>query len=367
MNSPALIEELNNAVIHGTAERRAELLRRITDLFVFGSADYSDDQIELFDDVFVSIAATIELSARAALANQLAKMPRAPSIISRNLASDDEIDVAGPLLEHSQRLDNDILVSTAQSKSQQHLLAISRRSLLDEAVTDVLVERGDNTVVLSTVINQGAKFSDAGYVTLVKRSEGDDELTTCVGLRRDIPRHHLLKLLVKASHAVRVKLDAVNPQMSDTIQNAVAEAASRIQEHTSVASRDYVAALAHVESLRTAGHFGEADVAGFAEADKFEETTAALAVLCDLPVEAVERAMVQDRPETSLIIAKAIGMSWPTVKSILRMRVGERGISTQEIEQCLGTFSRLKSETARQVIAFQRKRSRNTLLDQTDA
>lgn len=362
MNSLALIEELNDAFVHGTAERRAELLHRITDLFVFGAADYSDDQIELFDDVFVRIAATIELSARTALADALAKIPRAPTMISRNLAADDEIAVAGPMLEQSERLDNEVLVASARNKSQRHLLAISRRNVLDEAVTDVLIERGDKPVVLSTAINMGAKFSDAGYTKLVKRSEGDDELTTCVGLRRDIPRHHLLKLLVKASHAVRVKLDAVDPLMSDMIQIAVAEAASRIQAKSSIASRDYAEAQEQIESLRASGRLGEADVAGFAAANKFEETTAALAALCDLPIEAVERAMVQDRPETSLIIAKAIGVSWPTAKTILRMRAGERGISTREIEQCLGTFSRLKPETARQVIAFQRKRSRDSLI-----
>src|SRR5664279_3628400 len=159
MNFTALIEELDDAVVRGSPERRAEILRRVTDVFVVGSPAYSANQIELFDDVFVRIVASIEVSARAALANRLAKAPRAPATISRMLASANEIDVAGPVLEQSQRLDNDILVATARSKSQQHLLAISRRSSLDEAVTDVLVERGDKPVVLSTVKNPAARYS----------------------------------------------------------------------------------------------------------------------------------------------------------------------------------------------------------------
>ena len=96
MSFPGLLAELDNAVAHGTAAQRGEILRRITDVFVAGSESYSTNQIELFDAVFVRIAAMIELSARAALANRLAKAPRAPSIISRILASDDEIDVARP-------------------------------------------------------------------------------------------------------------------------------------------------------------------------------------------------------------------------------------------------------------------------------
>ena len=115
MMFPALIQELDNAVAKGTPARRAEILARITDIFVTGSATYSTNQIELFDDVFVRLTAVIELSARAMLAKRLAKIPRAPSRISRVLASDDEIDVAGPVLEQCQRLDNEILIATART------------------------------------------------------------------------------------------------------------------------------------------------------------------------------------------------------------------------------------------------------------
>ena len=237
MSLHALIQELDNAVGDGTAERRAEILERLTDVFVAGSAGYSDHQIEFFDDVFVRIAAMIEVSARAELASRLAIVPRAPSGISRALASDDDIDVAGPVLAQSQRLDDETLVAAARTKSQQHLLAISRRASLDEPVTDILVERGDKPVMLSTASNPSARFSDAGYTTLVSRSAGDDELTTCVALRPDIPRQHLLRLLVRASHAVQLKLEAAHPAMAETIQQAVADAATEILDKSGTLSR----------------------------------------------------------------------------------------------------------------------------------
>ncbi len=356
MDSAALIDELNEAVVHGTVGARAQIVHRITDLFVARSADYSDDQVALFDDVLVRIASAIEVSARATLANRLAKAPRAPSNISRFLASDDAIDVAGPVLEHSARLDRGTLLATARNKGQQHLLAISRRSSLDEALTEVLVERGDKSVVLSTAGNPGARFSDRGYTALTMRSDGDDELATCIGLRRDIPRHHLMRVLVKASHAVRQKLETANPSMAPLIEQAVAEAATKVLDKVDVAARDYTAARSRIESLRTAGQLGEADVAAFAAANQFEETTAALAALCELPIEAVEQAMTQDRPDGVLIIAKAVGLSPDTMKAILRMRAGKRGISPGELEQCLETVARLKPAIARQIIKFRDSR-----------
>jgi uncharacterized protein (DUF2336 family) len=360
MMFPALIQELDTAVTHGTPARRAEMLARITEIFETGSVNYSANQIELFDDVFVRITAEIELSARAMLANRLAKMPRAPSKISKLLASDDEIDVAGPVLEQSRQLDTETLVATARSKSQKHLLAISRRKPLDEAVTDVLVERGDQPVVLSTASNPAARFSDRGYLTLVERSAGDDELTMRVALRPDIPRDHLLRLLVRASHAVQLKLEAAHPSMAAMIQSVVAQAATMILDNAGSVTRNYDAARMRIDALCSDRRLGENDLAALAAANKFEETAVALAVLCSLPVESVERALVQDRPDAVLVMCKATGMSWPTTRAILRMWAGTRGISPGELEQCQTTFTRLKPGTARHVIEFQSKRSRAT-------
>ena len=352
MDTAALIDELNEAVSQGTVGQRAKIIHRITDLFAVGSADYSDAQIALFDDVLTNIAETIELSARAMLAKRLAREPRAPAKISRFLAAHDAIDVAGPMLERSQRLDNDMLVATARTKSQQHLLAISKRGSLDEAVTDVLVERGDKAVVLSTAGNPGARFSESGYSALTTRSQGDDELATCVGLRRDIPRPHLLRLLAQASHTVRQKLEATNPSITPLIEEAVAEATKTVLAQAQVVVRDFAAARARVEELRVAGRLDEKEVAGFARANQFEETTVALATLCELPIETVEQAMSQDLPDAVLIMIKALGMSRDTAKAILRMRAGPRGISPGELDQCLETLSRLSTAIARQIIRF---------------
>ncbi len=358
MTLAALLPELEDAIANGTPARRAQILERVTDIFVAESEKYSANQIDLFDDVFVRITDVIERSARAALSRRLAATERAPSAISRVLASDDEIDVAGPLLERSQQLDTVLLAATARTKSQEHLLAISRRSALDESITDILVERGDQPVVVSTVSNAGAQFSERGYGALIKRSAGDDELTFCVALRPDIPREHLARLLVRASHAVQLKLAAAQPSLSPLIQSTVAAAATMILDNTGRLSRDYSAAQARIKALQRDGQLGEKDVAAFAAVNRFEETVAALAALCGFSINSVDCAMVQARPDAVLVMTKAMGMAWATTKAILRMRAGARGISPGELDQCQETFTRLNPGTARQVIEYQAKRAR---------
>lgn len=352
----AIIHELEEALACGSAERRAKTLRRVTDLFVFGSSHFSGDHIAVFDGVFNHLIADIELSARVALAGRLAAVPNAPPTLIRTLAFDDAIDVAGPVLVQSDVLDNVTLVENARTKSQNHLLAISRRTPLAETVTDVLVERGNREVALSAVQNADAKFSETGYVRLVKRSEGDDELAQSVGSRPEIPRQYFLKLLTTASKAVRIALEAAHPENVIEVQHIVAEVATAIQAKAAAASRDYAAAQALVESLQASGQLTESGVEAFARSGKFEETAAALAVMCALPIDTVERAMAQDREQTILIVAKAIGLSWSTAKAILQLCAGKRGMAAHTIEQARTVFNNLKRETALQVIKFQKNR-----------
>lgn len=354
--SNAFLSELEEALAHGPADRRAKTLRRVTDLFVFGSSHFSGDHVALFDGVFNHLIADIETSARAALADRLAALQNAPPAVIRTLAFDDEINVAGPVLASSGQLDNASLVENARTKSQDHLLAISKRPALAETVTDVLVERGSRDVALSTVRNAGASFSETGYIRLVKRSEGDDELARSVGSRPEISRQHFLKLLSTASKAVRLALEAAHPEIAGDVQNVVAEIATKIQAKAATASRDYGAAQALVESLRAANKLSESDVDAFARGGKFEETAVALAIMCTLPIDVVERAMVLDREETILIVAKAIGLSWPTAKAILFLCAGKGGLASDTLEKCRTVYHNLKRETALQVVKFQRNR-----------
>jgi len=62
-----LIQKLDSSISHSTDERRSVMLRHLTDLFLFGSDQYSEGEIDLIDDVFVRLVGTIEQSSRALL------------------------------------------------------------------------------------------------------------------------------------------------------------------------------------------------------------------------------------------------------------------------------------------------------------
>jgi len=352
----SLLNRVEDAISSGSLSRRAEMLRHVTDLFVIGSPQCSDEDVAVFDSVFTRLAAEIESAARALLATRLAPIPNAPPITIRALALDDAIEVAGPVLTRSVRLDEATLIEAATTKGQEHLLAISQRPTLSAAVTDVLVVRGDQMVVLSTAENREAKFSEAGYTTLVRRAEGDERLSLCVGSRAEIPLHHFLRLLDKASDTVRAKLEAVYPQAKREVRQAVSEAAGRIESDVLDKIRDHAAAMAFTEALHRVGQLDDERLRSFAQSGRYAETVAALAVMSELSLSFIEQAMKQERAEMIVVIVKALALSWPTAKAVLALRARHYAGSNQAIDESMASFERLKTATARELIRFYRQR-----------
>jgi uncharacterized protein (DUF2336 family) len=357
-----LIGELEAVLVNRNIGSRADVLRRVTDLFVTGSDRFNGEQRALFDDVMGRLVDEIESSARAEFGERLSTISNAPPRVCRVLALDDSIEVAGPLLAHSDQLNDETLIAGAKTKSQEHLLAISRRKLLTEGVTDVLVERGNQQVVVSTAANSGARFSEISYSTLITRSKTDDELALTIWARSEIPREHLLTMFATASEAVRVKLEAADRGKAALVRDMIRQATDQIQTQVREHSPKFVAAQAQVLQLHHAGALTENRLCEFAKAGKFDETAVALALLSDLPIGAIERTLVHEHSDQVLVLAKSIDLSWDTTKAILLMQhtTMTKSRSTHEFEQCHSSFTKLKPETARTAIQFYRLRERAT-------
>ena len=351
----SLIDELESVMGCKDLLRRAEVLRRVTDLFVQGSGKFTDEQIELFDDVMGKLVENIELAVRAALGDRLARLPDAPRNVIRALAFDEAIQVAAPVLAHSLRLDESTLVENARTKGQGHLLAISERSILTEAVTDVLVSRGNHQVVVSTVDNRGAKFSTSGVSTLVKRAQDNGDLALRIWLRPDISRQDQVKLFMQASEIVRSRLEAANPRQAALIRTAVAETSEALQAEARANSDEYAQALDQVRKLHLRGQLDEARLHAFVQAGNFDKTVVALSLMCNLSVGSIERALVQSEPEQLLVLAKAIDLSWETVKAILALQAG---LAKDRLDQCFASYFRLQPKTARAALQFYRLREK---------
>ena len=262
----SIADEVEAAIKAGSTEKHLDTLKQVTDLFLVSADGYSGEQIELFGDVLERLIRTIELraladvSARIALAEmstQFASIKQAPAAVVRRLAQNDEISIARPVLTESARLSADDLVALAQSKGEQHLLAISGRWWLTEIVTDALLKRHYPSVSRRLVTNPGARMSASGYAIVLKQAESDPELAVETGIRVDLPAEQRQQLLRSATEAVRTRLlSRAPPHLFEDIRNAIALAAAGANREMS-RTRDFTAARRFVAALAKHGKLNE--------------------------------------------------------------------------------------------------------------
>jgi len=350
----SFLRDLDDAVLRGTAESRTRALWHTTDLLIAGR--YSDEEIWTFGEVIGRLADEIEVAARAQLARRLADFDKAPVNIIHKLAFDDNIEVAGPILQESGRLETYALVANVCTKGQSHLLAISNRNAVEEAVTDVLVTRGDREVVNSVARNKGARFSDFGFLHMIQRAEGDSILAEQLGLRADIPRHIFQQLIAKASDDVKKRLERERPGMIDQIQTSVTDLTGELQSKFGPVSRSYFVAKRLVTTQHQQGNLNEGSISGYARSHRMDEVTIGLALLCALPGDVIERALVDKNREMALILAKALDFSWGTTMSLLFLGAKDHRITAKDLKDLEKDYGRLNVETSRSVLKFYQSR-----------
>ena len=351
---PSLITELESAMQSGSQEKRVETLRRITDLFAVDADRLNDREIDVFDGVLAHLIERIQGQALAELSQRLGPIKNAPAGVVRRLASHEDIAIAGPVLTQSPRLTEQDLIEIAKSKPQAHLLAISGRSAIDKSVTDVLLQRGDSTVVHKLAENNGANFSENGFVTLAKHSEHDEQLAEKIALRQDVPLPVFQELLKHATEVVRSRLLAVTgPETRACIQTALANI-SDVEQTAARTKHEHDFAKAHALALvlQNNGELSESTILDYARNDRYADMLAALSLLCRAPMELVENLLQSKHREGFLIPCKVAGLRWTTVSIMMTFRSGDGRLSGAEHDTLRNSYLKLSESAAARVIRF---------------
>lgn len=353
--SPSLVPELDDIVSRGDPKRRAEAARRISDLFLQGAASFRPDHVEVFDGVLTNLMPYAEIAERAELAERLSALSNAPRGLVDQLAHDDEIAIAGPLLRRSPVIDERMLIEIASMKGQGHLLAMAERPTLSTDLTEIMVARGDRAVVRRAAGNAGAAFSENSYSELIKRASQDGVLTIRLGQRDDLSPAHLKDLLSGSINIVRRRLSkVVTPERQAAIKQTMAVIAAPTEREV---RRDFLPAQRTIIKLHREGMLGEAALLNFARAFKYEESVAALAAMTGVRIETLDRLISGDRYDPILIAGKAINIEWATVRALILLRAGpNQPAAPADIESARVNFARLMPATAERVVAFWKTR-----------
>jgi uncharacterized protein (DUF2336 family) len=350
--SAALIAELDNAVNGRSPERRTEILRRVTSLFLSDADRFNEVQVGVFDDVLVRLMERMEARTLAQLSSTLSEVGSAPKQAIRQLAFHEDASVAAPVLKKSVRLSEQDLIEIAKTRGQRHLLAISSRGTLNEALSDLLMKRGDSAVRNSLVQNSGARFSESGYTALVQDAERDDGLAEKLGLRRDIPAELLPGLVAKATDKVRTRLlKAAPPEMQGRIQAAIEKVAEQVfvPPPTPV---DYTESRRLMIELNRTGKLNDTTLNRFAVQRDYTNVVAALSFLSTAAIDAIEPLTKTDGLDGLIVACKAARLNWSTTTMIMRNRPGCAPVSKRRLEQGQEVFEALSLSAAQRTIQF---------------
>ncbi|NUR12205.1 MAG: DUF2336 domain-containing protein [Bradyrhizobium sp.] len=352
----SLIPGLDDIVKRGDPRRRGEIARAISELFFQDSANLRPELIDLFDNLLIDLVPHAELASRVDLAERFSRLNNAPPHLVNQLARENEIMVAGPVLRRSPVLDDAALVEIARLKGQGHLLAMTERPALSAEITDVLVERGDRDVVRRAAGNAGAVFSPGSYSELIKRAAQDGVLTLRIGQRNDLSGENLKQLLDGTLDVIRRRLSSV---VSPARQVEIKRAMAAIEEAALPPGprRDFSAAQRTVLTLHREGHLGESALLGFAKANKYEESIAALSAMSGVRLPVLDRLIAGDRYDPILIVGRALNLGWPTVRALILLWYGpHRTPADADIETARVNFTRLMPTTVERVVNFWRHR-----------
>jgi uncharacterized protein (DUF2336 family) len=186
-----LIIELDSVLSRATAPAawRGKVLRRLTDLFLLDAVSYTDDQIAVFDDVISHLIEKTDRRVLIELSNRLAQVKNAPTRVVGTLARHADMMIAGPLLEKSSVLTDADLVEIADKDRRDPALltTIAARQQLNEAVTDVLIRRGNAALARKIIDRADAPISESSFARLVTSVENDKDLATAIANRKDLP------------------------------------------------------------------------------------------------------------------------------------------------------------------------------------
>lgn len=187
-----------------SAGNRAETAQKIAG--TYGDATLSAEERGIAEEILRSMTRDAEVIVRAALSESLKDNPDLPKDIALSLAAD-VVDVAMPMLEFSKALSDADLLEIIQNKPPPgHQMAVARREIVSESVSDALVATEHEDVVAELVANEGALISENTMNRVVDTFGESNRVSASLVRRQTLPLTVAERLVTLVSESLREHL-----------------------------------------------------------------------------------------------------------------------------------------------------------------
>lgn len=338
-----------------SSESRRTLLRELTDHF-FGSTTRSATEDELFGAVLSDLSADMETAVRKELSNRFSVRADAPRTLIRRLAND-EADVADAVLRASTVLTEADLLGVVRVHGQEHLRAVSSRPEVPEAVSEVIVERGDDETLGTLLRNDGARLSRTASESAVERAKVNSELHAATVQRSSLPADLLNEMYFVVEARLRQHILEQNAAMDPVLlESALAAGRTSIATDDGVLPADYAESLAYVQELAAANQLSPQMLARFLRSGSRTPFLISLAQLSDVDFHTARQIVERRELDALAVVCRAAELDRALFLTFAVVILNDDGDAMTKAHGYARLYAELTGDQARRTLRFWRMR-----------
>lgn len=342
-----------------SSDKRRELLRQATDVFLAEGRGMSPADIATLDEVVQSVAADLSAEVRAELSRKISAAPIPFTRTARKLAMDD-IEIARPVLERSRALSQDDLLDVIAQKSSDHMMAVTRRDDIGETVSSALVERGEDRVVVSLLENRTAKISEATYERVAERAETSKVLQAPLVRNESVPLHLLNDVYLKVEADLRREiLSKYEGVLPSELEAAFERSRNRVSKAYGALPEDFDLARREVEGMAQHGTLLPPALVSLLRQGPAKRTAFifAFARLTDVNYELVDRLVTTADLDALAMLCRAAGFDRALFVTVAMLIVG-KDAPMGRLKEFGELYNSVPLEAAQRAIRFWKVRAK---------
>jgi len=338
-----------------SSDSRRALLRELTDHF-FGSTLRSAKEDELYGSVLSDLSADMEIAVRKELSDRFSVRADAPRGLIRRLANDDA-DVADAVLRASTVLTEADLLGVVRVHGQEHLRAVSSRPEVPEAVSEVIVERGDDETLGTLLRNDGARLSRTASETAVERAKINPALHAATVERSALPADLLNEMYFVVEARLRQHILEQNASMDPVLlEAALAAGRARVATDDGVLPADYASSLAYVEEMAAANQLSPQMLARFLRSGSRTPFLISLAQLADVDFHTARQIIDRRELDALAVICRAADLDRALFLTFAVVILNDDGEAMAKAHGYARLYADLTREQASRTLRFWRMR-----------
>jgi uncharacterized protein (DUF2336 family) len=299
---------------------RSEVAGKIAQIAPGLTAHEQDRQRNATYETLETLAKDQESGVRKIISETLKDSVDAPPDVIKKLAHDSEIDVSGPVLEHSPVLDDDDLLEIiGAGPAKGGLGAISRRARVNETVADAVAATDDVEAITDLLSNPSAQIREETLDNLIERAPEVELWHAPLVGRQELPEKAATRLATFVADSL---LDVLQDR-ADLDDNTLAEVKRTVRQRVNDGAKASPPAAAgqapdflKIEPPMTvalrlfeAGKLEPIVVGKALHASDHAFVLAALAVRASLPIEMIQTIFAERSAKGVVSLAWRAGLS----------------------------------------------------------